>query len=277
MSTYVIGDIHGCYNILMLLLKKINFCRYQDKLIFVGDLVNRGYQSLEVLRFIKSLGDSARVVLGNHDLYLIYIIFNSLEYFFDSNHSMFSIFDSPDKYDLIHWLCLQNIMIIEDDNIIVHAGIPHIWSLSESKEYSLHIEYILQDAKLRHKLLNNLISENLVVWSKNLRGIDRYRCIINYFTRMRICDIYGKMDLNFKKNLQHIPHKFYAWFNIKNYNISERYTIIFGHWSALNGKTLHDKYIALDTGRVFGGRLTAYCITNKTLYSVKNTNLSSII
>ena len=266
MPTYVVGDVQGCYDALMSLLKKIQFCRHYDTLIFAGDLVNRGPKSLEVLRFVKSLGNCAKVVLGNHDIYLMAVAFGLLPQ--NKKDTITPVLQAQDKYELIDWLCRQKLLIVEDNAIITHAGVAPIWSLGEAKKYTAEIEKVLQTDYQRTEFLKHLFGNSPSVWHESLKGVDRWRCIVNYFTRMRICDAKGNMNFDFTGDLQSIPSGFYAWFTIPNLKINETYTLIFGHWAALNGKTNSQRHIALDTGCVWGGKLTAYCITTQKYYRV---------
>ena len=269
MSTYVIGDVQGCYDELMLLLKKIQFRHHRDTLISAGDLVNRGPKSLEVLRFVKSLDGHAKVILGNHDLYLIAVAFGLLPQ--NKTDTITPILQAHDKYELIDWLCRQKLLIVENNAIITHAGIAPIWSLSEAKRYAAEVEQVLQTEAKRTKFLRNLFGNSPAKWDESLIGVDRWSCIVNYFTRMRICDLKGTMNFDFTGELDNIPSGFDAWFAIPNSKIDPKYILIFGHWAALNGKTNSQAHIALDTGCVWGGKLSAYCIEAQKYYRVNAT------
>ena len=266
MSTYVIGDVQGCYDTLKMLLKTIKFCRHRDTLIFAGDLVNRGPKSLEVLRFVKSLDKHAKVILGNHDLCLIAIAFKLLPQ--NQTDTIAPILQAEDKCELIDWLCQQKLLIIEDATVITHAGIAPIWSLDEAKEYAAEVEQVLQTETSRNKFLKYLFGNNPARWDQSLTSIDRWRCIVNYFTRMRICDSKGTMNFDFTGSLDKIPDIFSPWYAIHNSKMNPKHTLIFGHWAALNGRTNSQRHIALDTGCVWGGKLSAYCITTKKYYRV---------
>lgn len=266
MSIYVVGDIHGCYDELMALLKKIKFgC--SDTLIFVGDLVNRGPKSLEVLRFIKSLKSRAKIVLGNHDFHLISV---SLGLMPENQHGKPRfVLGSYEKYELVEWLCQQNLLITEGKFIIVHAGIAPMWSLGEAKQYAAEVEAVLKEKKKRTALLRNLFNDSPSSrWDKSLMNIDRLCCIVNYFTRIRVCDYEGTINFDFIGSIKNIPNGCSPWFAIPNPNLNLNYTVIFGHWAALNGKSNSQRHIALDTGCVWGGKLSAYCITTRQYYQV---------
>ncbi|MBK2124146.1 symmetrical bis(5'-nucleosyl)-tetraphosphatase [Fangia hongkongensis] len=268
MSTYVIGDIQGCYDELMELLDKISFSVTEDKLIFVGDLVNRGPKSLEVLRFIKSLGKSAKVVLGNHDLYLLALSYGYLPA--NKNDTLDDILQAKDKHELVAWLKKQHLLYQHDNHIITHAGIPPNWSIKKAKKRARELEFVLQTDICCRLFLANLFGNEPNRWRKHLQGVNRWRCIANYFTRMRLCNDKGVLDLSFKGTLGNSPENFDAWFNIPNPKIKSKYTLIFGHWAALKGVTNNPRCIAIDTGCVWGGALSAYCIDSKHIYQVSS-------
>lgn len=266
MATYVIGDIQGCYDELLLLLEKIQFDIRKDKLIFAGDLVNRGPKSLEVLRLIKSFGKSAKVVLGNHDLYLLAVAYGYLPA--AKKDTLNDILHAADKEELISWLRKQRFLYTHKKHIITHAGIPPIWSLKKAKRLALELEFVLQTDVCFQLFMSNLFGNEPDLWNDNLEAINRWRCSANYFTRMRVCDEEGRLDFAFKGELKNKPEALEAWFNIPNTKIDADYTLIFGHWAALNGITNDPHCIALDTGCAWGGKLSAYCIDNKQLYQV---------
>lgn len=266
MSTYVIGDIHGCYNELRYLIKKISFNYDTDKLIFVGDLVNRGPQSLEVLRFIKSLGRNAEVVLGNHDLYLIALAYGYL--LPNKNDTLNTILDAKDKFELISWLRQQHLLYQHEDYIITHAGVPPNWSVNQAQSLAKEVERNLKNDIQCKLLLSNLIGSEPKLWDNNLRGIARWRCITNYFTRMRICTNEGILELSFKGETKNIPEGFLAWFDVRNPKIPPKYRFIFGHWASLRGMTNNPRYIAIDTGCVWKKKLSSYCIEKEKIYQI---------
>ncbi|WP_119342727.1 symmetrical bis(5'-nucleosyl)-tetraphosphatase [Facilibium subflavum] len=270
MSTYVIGDVQGCYDELMMLLDKIHFQVGQDKLIFVGDLVNRGPKSLETLHFIRSLGKSAKIVLGNHDLYCMAVIYGYLP--LRKKDALTEILNAPDKFELADWLRQQRFLYQHKNHIITHAGIPPIWSVKKAKKRARELEFVLQTDVCYKLFLSHLFGNEPSLWNKNLQGISRWRCIANYFTRMRICNKKGKIDLDFKGGLDNIPEGWDAWFNIPNPKLKEKYTLIFGHWAALRGQTNKSHIIATDTGCVWGRQLSAYCIESKTFHRVQSTS-----
>jgi len=265
MTEYVIGDVQGCYDELIELLRLIKFNAKKDRVIFVGDLVNRGPKSLEVLKYIKQLGSSAVVVLGNHDLYCIAVAYKYINQ--SENDTISEVLSSPDKNELMEWLCQQKFMHKSGKHVITHAGLPHIWTLEQAKELAKELESTLSDPSSRGDYLANLFGNKPNIWSSSLTGSDRLRCLTNYFTRMRICTNKGQMELSFKGHTSDIPQGYDAWFNYRNTNMDNNIIIIFGHWAALHGVTNTAKAIAIDTGCSWGHTLSAYCLdTSKTFH-----------
>lgn len=264
MSHYVIGDVQGCYDELIALTNKIKFDPDKDKLIFAGDLVNRGTKSLEVLNFCIKNKKSINAVLGNHDLYLLYLIEHKKR-----NKSLKKILNADNIVKIHKWLkklpLLLKFEINNESFWISHAGIPYIWSLKTAKNLSKEIQTALKNDSFR--LLENMWGDTPSKWKDNLKDYKRYRIIINYFTRMRYLDKKGSLKLG-KKNLKpeknHIP-----WFEQTKDNLKENETIIFGHWAALEGKTNLKNIIGLDTGCVWGNKLTAIRLEDKKIFQVK--------
>lgn len=275
MASYVIGDVQGCYDELILLLDKIQFNATKDKLIFCGDLVNRGPNSLTVLRLIKSLDKAAKVILGNHDLYLLAIAYGYLP--LGKKDTLHDVLEAPDKEDLITWLRKQHFVYTHKNHIITHAGIPPIWSLKKAKRLGLELEFVLQTDMCFQLFMSNLFGNEPNLWHNDLRDVNRWRCIANYFTRMRLCNKNGRLDFDFKGAIKDKPSTLDGWFNLPNPKIDSKHTLLFGHWAALNGITNNPRRIALDTGCVWGGKLTAYCIDTKQIYQVDAINLTKEI
>lgn len=261
MATYAIGDLQGCYDALMRLLDKIQFNPENDSLWLVGDLVCRGSQSPETLRFLQSLGDQAKCVLGNHDISLIASHYG----LFKPHASLQKLMQAPDRDELIHWLRHKPLLHIDESlgHCMVHAGISPKWNLIEAKQYANEIENILQnDGDLDLKeWLETIYHNKPRRWSEALSNDKRHRYIINSFTRMRYCNRHGK--LNFKQKLspnvvqRKKPHLM-PWFNVPNRSKIDL-KIVFGHWSTL-GFYDNNHVVALDTGCVWSGELTAYQI-----------------
>lgn len=261
---YVIGDVQGCYRSLMSLLEKIQFNPARDTLWFVGDLVNRGEDSLSVLRFVKN--QSAKVVLGNHDLHLI-----ALAYGFASEKSgdtLSSVLNASDKIELIEWLRHLPLMI-HDEQIpvcMLHAGLAPEWTISMAKGYAKEVEAVLQSDAI-NQFLPDLYGNTPSRWDEALQGNQRLRCILTYFTMLRMIDREGNINFSHKKGLLEGAEFLYPWFahpNRKPWTVP----IVFGHWSALQGVSGVFQVEAIDTGCVWGGQLTALRLPDYQRFSV---------
>lgn len=258
MSIYFIGDIHGCYNNLQTMLNYIHFNPNVDTLYLTGDLVSRGPNSLEVLRFIKSLKNSARMVLGNHDLYLLKTYFekknNSL-----SDQSFNSILKAPDSEQLIHWLRQQPILYIDENKkiLMTHAGIHPNWNIHNVKKYAQEIESILisnHPSILFEKKITNIPNTHSISISiKKLKIIQENS---NIFTRMRYIYANGTLNMQYKNDPKYAPNNIYPWFNLPKL-IPSIYSIIFGHWASLKTNKISHNIYGLDSGCCWGGSLTA--------------------
>lgn len=254
MATYFVGDLHGCYDELQLLLEKVAFEPTQDKLYLVGDLVARGDKSLECLRFVKSLGNAAQTVLGNHDLHLISTALGIKKV--KPKDRVESIFQAPDFEELIDWLRHQPLLVHDEEQhfVMCHAGISPDWDLVTAKACAEEVENILRQGDIRN-LLENMYAEQPDRWSPKLEGLERLRYIINVFTRMRFC--YWDHRLNFacKAPLKDAPPELTPWFNLNN-PLYKKIPIIFGHWASLVDETTPNGIYALDTGCVWNNRMT---------------------
>ena len=266
MAHYVIGDVQGCYSELQALVKKIKFNPNKDKIIFAGDLVNRGHQSLEVMDFCMRHKGSIKAVLGNHDFYLLYLIEHQKK-----NKSLKKVLDSKNIQKYHSWLkklpLLLEIKIKETKETfwISHAGIPYIWDIRMAKKLSKEIQTGMKDDSF--KILENIWGDTPKIRNSDLKGYKRSRTIINYFTRMRFLGKDGSLKLKAKKNKAdeiHVP-----WFNQTIKNLKENQYIIFGHWAALEGKTKLTNIIGVDTGCVWGNKLTAIRLEDRKLFQVK--------
>ncbi|TDT72832.1 bis(5'nucleosyl)-tetraphosphatase ApaH [Allofrancisella inopinata] len=266
MATYVIGDVQGCYDELQLLLEKIKFNKNTDKLIFAGDIINKGPKSLETINFVMSLKERAQLILGNHEILFLAISYNFLSS--NNKHTFDEILNASNLKEIQEWLCNQKFLIKLDNYYITHAGIPHIWSPKKALKRANEVEFVLKNETTRKLLLANLFNEEIAKWNKELEGIERWLCILNYFTRMRAIKKNGELDLKFSSTIEDIPNGFEPWFKFKHKKFSTDKILIFGHWAALKGVTGNKNIIALDTGCVFGGKLTCYCTKNKKIISV---------
>ena len=258
MPTYAIGDPQGCHDELQQLLARISF-REGDRLWFVGDLVNRGPKSLDTLRFVKQLGHRAIVVLGNHDLHLV------------SVHEGFAkrrrgdtfddVLAAPDRGELIDWLRTRPMMHLEGGWAMVHAGLLPQWSVQKALSLAGEVEGALRGSDYR-EFLKNMYGSNPDQWSDKLVGFDRLRVVVNAMTRLRFCTPEGRME--FKAKGAEAPPGYRPWFS---YREKDRESIVCGHWSAL-GLRVSDKLAALDSGCVWGGKLTAFRLEDRALFEV---------
>ena len=267
MIEYAIGDVQGCLQQLLQLLTAISFDRQRDRLWFVGDLVNRGPDSLAVLRFIKDLPIQPRITLGNHDLYFLSRLFAAHP---KNPHddTLDELMAADDKYELGHWLRQQSILYYDENHAVVmtHAGMPPHWTLQQACHYAKEFEQMLQSDQYV-ALLQNLYGNTPLQFSANISHLDKMRLICNYLTRMRFCDEQGQLIFDYKGDLAQAPGNIYPWFKLPRQQ-SLAATIIFGHWAALAGKCDTAGIYALDTGCVWGGRLTALRIHDRQRFAV---------
>lgn len=263
MSNYVIGDIQGCFQELTALLAKIHFNPKLDRLWFTGDLVNRGPQSLAVLRFVKNLINPI-IVLGNHDLHLLAVVFGQAK--LRKDDTLDEILAAPDCKTLCDWLRQHPLIFSDLGYTMVHAGIPPQWSLDQAKSYAREVEIVLR-GKNFPELLTHLYGDTPSQWDDGLTSWPRLRLIINYLTRIRFCDANGALELNTKGTSTQPPSGFMPWFKIPS-RLHLGSKIIFGHWAALEGKTDEPNIFALDTGCVWGKCLTALRLEDNARFSV---------
>ncbi|MEY3808404.1 MAG: hypothetical protein RI893_1380 [Pseudomonadota bacterium] len=252
MAIYAIGDIQGCFDELLRLLDTISFNEHTDQLWFAGDLVNRGPKSLETLRFVKSLGDSAITVLGNHDLHLLAA--SCAPKIANKKDSLLPILEAPDRDELIHWLRHRPLFHFNDDFCLVHAGLPPQWDLKKTKKMALLAEQALKALDYQ-EFLKQMYGNKPNIWSSDLKGVEKLRFIINCLTRMRYCDINGRLDFVQSGPLGSQPKNLVPWF-LAPKRKSANMRIIFGHWSSLGYYEGPNCY-AIDTGCLWGGQLTA--------------------
>ena len=264
MATYAIGDIQGCYDSLCRLLELCAFDQSADRLWLVGDLVNRGPKSLETLRLIKSLGPSALTVLGNHDLYLMMVAEGGAK-FRGKDDTLQPIFDAPDCAELINWLRQQPLCHTEGEYCLVHAGLLPQWTAARAQQLSHEVETVMQGPDYREFILNLWGSEP-AGWSDDLTGWARLRVIVNAMTRMRFCTPEGIMEFKAKGKLSKTPAGHLPWFDAPNRRSAEA-VLVTGHWSAL-GLKITPKLLALDSGCLWGGHLTALRLEDRRVFQV---------
>lgn len=265
MSDYAIGDIHGCHDSLKALMDRIRFSPDRDRLWFVGDIINRGPQSLESLRLVRSLGDNAFVTLGNHDMHFLAIALGGHPA--RRKDTLDGLFQTPDRHELIDWLLQRNFAVYDEarELLMVHAGVPHLWSVPETLERSRELESVLQ-SNAASAYFQQMYGNDPGRWSDDLEGMDRWRVITNYFTRMRFVASDGTLDLASKEGAEQGPEGFAPWFRYARPDSSD---LVFGHWAALGGRTDTPGVFGLDTGCVYGGSLTAMNLDTKELTRVE--------
>ena len=253
MAQYAVGDIQGCYRPLREGLDRLQFDPAKDILWCAGDLVNRGPQSLDVLRFLKELGDSARLVLGNHDLHLLAAYYGQKE--LGSRDTAQEILDAPDCDELIFWLRSQPLLQLDTQLKIVmtHAGLPPMWTVAKAQGLAKEVSEAIQASKAS-KFFASMYGNSPDLWSDDLEGTDRLRLITNYLTRMRFISPEGKLDFTAKGDPAARPFGHLPWYELEHQ--LDDYRVVFGHWAALKGETGHQRFLGLDTGCVWGGCLT---------------------
>ncbi len=254
MATYAIGDVQGCFAALQQLLKNINFNANADTLWFTGDLVNRGPQSAEVIRFVKGLGKRAISVLGNHDLHLLAVAAGKAK--IKRRDTISDVLQSQDRDQLLDWL-RQRPLLHHDADLgltLIHAGMLPQWDLEMATRLAREVESALRGPD-SDEFFAHMYGDRPPLWREDLTGWDRLRVIVNAFTRLRYCDSSGRIDLSPTEAPGAQPEHLLPWFQFPGRR-SEALTIIFGHWSTL-GIWQKDGVIGLDTGCVWGGVLTA--------------------
>ena len=264
MSTYAFGDIQGCFDELTALLLHINFNKDKDHLYFLGDLINRGTQNLETLKFMMSL-KHANFILGNHDLHFLAVANDCQK--ISKKDTFNDVISSPELPDIIEWMRTQSLILhLEKFNCtMVHAGIPPNWSAKEALIYGSEVENVLRDKDFKN-FLNHMYGNEPAIWSPSLKGWDRLRIITNSLTRLRFCDKEGRMEFKHKTTLQ--PKGYRPWFSFDRSNEN----ILFGHWAAIEGETGKSNLQALDTGCVWGRALTCLRLDDQKLFSVPAIN-----
>lgn len=264
MTTYAIGDIQGCYAEFEQLLQQFKFDPKQDRLWLVGDLVNRGADSLQVLRRVKSLGDAAITVLGNHDLHLLAVAAGVAE--LHHSDTLDELLAAPDCDELLTWLRQQRMIHVQDNYVLLHAGLMPAWDVLLAQNLAREVEQVLRGADYV-TFLEKMYGNTPDHWDAALSGYSRLRVITNALTRMRICTAQGEMQFKFKGEVTDMPEGYMPWFDVPH-RASANATVVFGHWSAL-GLIVQPNVIALDTGCLWGGSLTAIRLEDRKLFQVK--------
>jgi bis(5'-nucleosyl)-tetraphosphatase (symmetrical) len=263
MATYAIGDIQGCYSELMTLLDRVAFEPASDQLWICGDMVNRGPESLAVLRFLYQHRRAVSAVLGNHDLHLLAIAYGIRQT--KRSDTLQTILDASDRDELLDWLRRQPLYHCNNDYLMVHAGVAPHWNTEIVARLAAEVSVALKGDQVTG-FLANMYGNEPAAWRDDLTDYARLRCITNHLTRMRICDVNGCLDLEYKFGLDAIPAGFYPWFQHPQRRTDDR-KIIFGHWAALQGYRSTTAF-GIDTGCVWGGALTAMRLQDQEWISV---------
>ena len=262
MATYAIGDVQGCYDALRRLLDMAGFDPAADRLWFAGDLVNRGPDSLSVLRFVKGLGSAGVTVLGNHDLHLIC----RAEGVSPTKRldTLDEILAAADRDELVDWLRRLPLIHCEDGYVLSHAGLLPRWSTAEAVRLAGEVESRLRAADYR-EFLQIQMGRSVEAWSEDLNGPDRWSCILGVFTRLRCCTADGRMALSFSGVPADAPAGYSPWFTLRRQDAGE--TVLYGHWATL-GFHRENGTVCLDSGCVWGGSLTALRLDDGQVFQV---------
>ncbi len=263
MAHYAIGDIQGCHFEFCQLLELIGFAPATDRLWLVGDLVNRGPESLAVLREVMSLGDSAVSVLGNHDFHLLTIAAGHRPPLRED--TLDAILAAPDRDALIDWLKRRPLVAVEDDKLLVHAGLLPDWTSATALMLSREVEAKLASPDA-DRFLGVLYGDEPRAWRDDLEGDDRLRVIVNACTRLRFCADDGTMEFREKRGARHAPDGFHPWFEHEERRTAG-VTVVCGHWSTLE-LALAPNLLMLDSGCFWGGTLTAVRFPDRRIFQV---------
>ncbi|WP_114192689.1 bis(5'-nucleosyl)-tetraphosphatase (symmetrical) ApaH [Edaphovirga cremea] len=269
MSTYLIGDVHGCFDELHALLAQVNFNTERDTLWLTGDLVARGPASHEVLRFVRSLGSSVRMVLGNHDLHLLAVFAGISRN--KPKDRITSLLEADDADELINWLRRQPVLQVDNELklVMAHAGITPQWDLKTAQMCAREVEAVLRSDSYP-LFLDAMYGDMPNNWSPDLSGLARLRFSTNALTRMRYCFPNGQLDMICKDSPENAPMPLKPWFHLQNPIVEAGYSIIFGHWASLEGKGAPAGIYALDTGCCWGGDLTMLRWDDKTFFTQRS-------
>lgn len=263
MARYAIGDIQGCYHAFQSLLQAIEFRPGQDTLWLVGDVINRGAGSLDVLRWLVKHDKDVITVLGNHDLHAL-VVYEGFARMHRSD-TLTEIFEATDADTILGWLRQQRLAYSDGHYLMVHAGVLPSWSVEETLHYAGEVEMALRAPNYRD-LLKAMYGNQPDQWQEDLTGVDRLRVITNALTRMRVIDDAGRMEFVYKRGLESIPDGWQPWFTHPQ-RVTQTTPVLFGHWSSLGLCQTHN-VIGLDTGCLWGGQLTAYCLDDGRLVQV---------
>jgi len=264
MAVYFVGDIQGCYSELDALLTQVGFSSNNDQLYIAGDLVARGPNSLETLRFVKSLNSNAKVVLGNHDLHLL-AVYHGIKKV-KAQDLLSPLLSAPDVAPLMDWLIQQPLIqkLPNEETYMSHAGLSPQWTSETALEQANIAQQHLTSSNNQY-WLNNMYGDQPASWAQVDDELSRFRFTINSLTRMRYCYADGSLDFTCKENPSHAPKIFKPWFQFQHINKNTQW--IFGHWAALMGMCPAGNIHALDTGCVWGQHMTMLRWHDKKLFT----------
>jgi bis(5'-nucleosyl)-tetraphosphatase (symmetrical) len=257
MGLYLIGDVQGCDAPLGQLLDSIGFSPSRDRLVLLGDLVNRGPSSLAVLRRLAALGDAAQCLLGNHDLHALAVATGVRRA--HRSDTLAKLLAARDAPQLLDWLRHRPMALLhcepaEPALLMVHAGVLPQWSAAHTMAYAQELQAALR-ATHYTEFLQSMYGNLPAKWSGALQGVDRLRVIVNALTRLRFCSADGVMEFATKEGAGAAPEGYLPWFEVPGRHTAD-VTVAFGHWSTL-GLINRPDLIALDTGCVWGGCISA--------------------
>ncbi len=261
MATYAIGDLQGCCDPLKRLLDQVKFDPARDQVWLVGDLVNRGPQSAETLRFIRGLGNAAVPILGNHDLHLLVAASGYTKQY--AGDTLADVLDAPDREELLHWLRQQKLMHADRGYAMVHAGLLPQWGIAKALSLAGEVEAVLRGDD-HDAFLRPLYGNKPSAWHDKLTGDDRLRVIVNAMTRMRLCNADGNMEFTHKLAPVNMPPGYMPWYDVPG-RASADTPVLFGHWASL-GLLLRDDVVGLDSGCVWGRKLTAMRLEDRRVF-----------
>lgn len=256
---YLVGDLQGCCKPLERLLQTIDFSPSRDQLYVLGDLVNRGPDSLGVLQRLRSLEGAATCLLGNHDLHLLAVAHGVRKP--HRSDTLDPILNAADREDWLDWLRQQNLAVHAHGWLMVHAGVVPQWDAAQTVALAGEVEAMLRSPDVG-AFLTTMYGNEPARWDERLQGVDRWRCVINSLTRLRFCAADGTMEFATKEGAGGAPEGYLPWFEVPGRR-TQGTPVAFGHWSTL-GLINRDDLLALDTGCIWGGHLTAVRVDGAT-------------
>lgn len=266
MALYLIGDIQGCDAALAQLLDTIAFSPSRDTLYVLGDLVNRGPASDQVLRRLMAYGDAARCLLGNHDLHLLAVACHA--HHAKRKDTIACVLQAPDSAAMLHWLRHQHMALCEhiggQEVLMVHAGVLPQWTPERTLQLAAEVQQVLRGPQAAD-FFSTMYANHPAQWSESLQGTERIRLIVNALTRLRYCTAEGVMEFESKGGAEHAPQGYMPWFDVPG-RASAGAIVAFGHWSTLGWLHRTDVY-AMDLGCVWGGKLAALRLESRTHWS----------